>query len=96
MTLSAPFALSLLVPTRADLAGWTGVIFAALVLIGFGRLLSRGRAAPEAALLAGWGGAVLVLTLWGVVTPIALRWPAVAVAAAGGLALALPGSRLRG
>src|SRR6266851_1880228 len=42
-----------------------------------------GRAAPEAALVAGWGGACVALTLWGVATAASLRWPAAAIAAAG-------------
>ncbi len=76
-------AMELLIPSWADLAAWAGVLVAALVFIGVGRLLSRGRAAPEAALVAGWGGACVALTLWGVATAASLRWPATAIAAAG-------------
>src|SRR5216683_3086827 len=76
-------AMELLIPSWADLAAWAGVLVAALVFIGVGRLLSRGRAAPEAALVAGWGGACVALTLWGVATAASLRWPAAAIAAAG-------------
>src|SRR5712671_4584987 len=76
-------AMELLIPSWADLAAWAGVLVAALVFIGVGRLLSWGRAAPEAALVAGWGGACLALTLWGVATAASLRWPATAIAAAG-------------
>lgn len=75
--------MALLLPTWLELDGWAGVFFAALVLIGLGRLLTAGRAAPEAALIAGWGGAALVLTLWGALTPLALRGPAIALAALG-------------
>lgn len=68
-----------------------GVLAAGLALMGLGRLLSFGRAAPEAALVAGWGVACLVLTLWGVATPASLRLPAGAVAVLGLLGLvALP------
>jgi hypothetical protein len=85
--------MALLIPTWHELAGWAGVLVAGLALIGVGRLLSGGRVAPEAALVAGWGGAAFLLTLWGVLTPLSLRLPAVAVLALGGLGLALP--RLR-
>lgn len=86
--------IGLFVPSWLDLAGWAGVIFAAIALIGFGRLLTLGRATPEAAMIAGWGGAVLVLTLWGVATPTTLRLPAIALAAIGVVAQIVPGLRL--
>lgn len=85
--------MELLVPTWSDLAGWAGALFAALVLLGFGRVLSAGRATPEAAVVAGWGGAAFLLTVWGVLTPASLRLPAAAIAVAGGLGLVMP--RLR-
>ncbi len=87
-------SLALFVPSWFDLAGWVGVIFAVFALMGLGRLLSLGRASPESALVAGWGGAVLVLTLWGVATPMTLRIPAVALAIAGFTGQLAPGSRL--
>ncbi|HLJ65271.1 MAG TPA: hypothetical protein VKT70_14245 [Stellaceae bacterium] len=83
-----------LIPTSMDLAGWAGVLIAALGLTGFGRLLTVGRQPPEIALVAGWGAASLLLTLWGVLTPASLRllaWPLMAVGAAG---LLWPGTRL--
>src|SRR5260370_33988677 len=64
-----------MIPSWTDLAGWAGVLAAALALTGFGRLLSLRRGAPEAALVARWGGACLGLTLWGVVTAAPLRPP---------------------
>ena len=84
----------LLLPNWLDLAGWVGVIFAALALSGVGRLLSAGKAAPETALVAGWGAAALVLTLWGVATPSSMRLPAVAIVTLGLAGHALPHSRL--
>jgi hypothetical protein len=84
----------LFVPSWLDLASWAGVILAAIALIGFGRLLTVGRATPEAALIAGWGGAVMVLTLWGVATPANLRFPAAALAAIGVVAHVVPPFRL--
>ena len=86
--------IHLFVPTWLDLAGWMGAFFACLVLIGLGRLLTAGRATPEAALIGGWGGAAFVLTCWGVATEASLRWPAAALAAAGLLSLFMPRLRL--
>src|ERR1700722_16321150 len=84
----------LLIPSWLDLATWGGVLFATLALMGFGRLLSAGAALPEAALVAGWGGAAFVLTLWGVAGPVSLRWPAGAIVLCGALGLVLPRLRL--
>ncbi len=89
-----PFAL--LIPSGADLAGWAGVLFASLAFIGFGRLLTAGRVPVEAALIAGWGGAVLVLTFWGIVTLVNLRIPGALLSAFGLGALLLPRTRLSG
>lgn len=86
--------MDLFIPTWLDLAGWGGVLAASLILMGIGRLVLSGRATPEAALVAGWGGAALVLTLWGVLTPLSLRLPAEALAVAAAFGLVLPQSRL--
>ncbi|HEX7969704.1 MAG TPA: hypothetical protein VF502_15890 [Stellaceae bacterium] len=80
--------MELLIPSWADLAGWAGVLVASLALMGFGRLLSLGRAAPEAALVAGWGGACFVLTIWGVTTTASLWLPAIGVTVVGLLGVA--------
>jgi hypothetical protein len=87
---------ALLLPSAAALAGWAGVAFAALAFLGLGRLISAGRAMPEAALIAGWGATALVLTLWGVALPVSLRWPALVLAALGLSGLVMPRSRLIG
>jgi hypothetical protein len=68
--------MELLIPNWGELAGWGGVFVATLLFIGLGRLVVVGRAAPETALVAGWGGACLLLTLWGVVTTTSLLVPA--------------------
>lgn len=86
--------IALLVPSVADLASWGAVAFAVLIFIGLGRLLSRGNALPEFALVAGWGIACWVLTLWGVALPATLRVPAVVLALGGVVGLILPQSRL--
>ncbi len=85
--------MELLVPSWGDLAGWAGVLFASAALLGFGRLLSSGRAAPEVSIVVGWGGACLILTLWGVLTPASLRVPAWLIAGFGLGGLVMP--RLR-
>jgi hypothetical protein len=87
-------AVSLLVPSLADLAGWAGALFAALVFLGLGRLLAQSRIAVEIALVAGWGGACCALTLWGIVTPASLRIPALALALLGAAGLVMPATRL--
>ncbi len=86
--------MGLFIPTWLDLAGWAGALVAAAALIGVGRLLVAGRATPEAALIAGWGAAALVLTLWGVASPASLRWPGVAILVMGACGLVAPRSRL--
>ena len=86
--------IALLVPGFAELAGWAAVGFAVLILIGLGRLMSRGKALPELALIAGWGIACWVLTLWGVALPITLRIPAVVLVLGGIVGLIRPQSRL--
>ncbi len=86
--------MALLIPTWLDLAGWAGVVAATLILLGTGRLLTAGRVAPEGALIAGWGGAAFILTLWGVLTPLSLRVPAVALVVVAAAGLSLPQSRL--
>ncbi len=83
-----------LIPSAFDLAGWAGVGFAALAFMGLGRLVSAGRSAPEIALVAGWGAAALVLTLWGVATPLSMRIPGWILAALGLAGLIAPRSRL--
>ena len=86
--------IALLVPSLVQLVGWAAVGFAALIFIGLGRLVSRGCASPEIALIAGWGVACWILTIWGVVLPVSLRIPAAAVTAAGFFGLIWPRSRL--
>jgi hypothetical protein len=77
------WTMELLIPSWSELAGWGGVFIAGLLFIGCGRLLSAGRATPEAALVAGWGFACVLLTAWGAVTAASLLFPAAAVAGLG-------------
>ncbi|HUH84865.1 MAG TPA: hypothetical protein VLX85_09645, partial [Stellaceae bacterium] len=75
--------MDLLIPSWGELAGWGGVLVATLIFIGGGRLLTAGRAAPELALIAGWGFACFTLTFWGVLAPWSMTWPALPLAAMG-------------
>jgi hypothetical protein len=88
--------MDLLIPTGHDLAGWACVILAVLALTGVGRLFGGGAARLEVALVAGWGAAALVLTLWGVATQASLRGPGYALIVLGLAALRLPRLGLRG
>jgi len=88
--------MELLIPSWAELAGWGGVLVMTLLFIGCGRLVTAGRAAPEAALIAGWGGAALLLTLWGVATAASLAIPAVLVMLIGAIGCLLPRAALAG
>jgi hypothetical protein len=83
--------LALLIPSVADLVGLARVLAAALVLWGCGRWVVRD-AAPEVQLVAGWGAACGMLTLWGALLPASLVIPGVVVVLAGiaGLALRRP------
>ncbi|HEX3973628.1 MAG TPA: hypothetical protein VHX19_20005 [Stellaceae bacterium] len=87
-------SLALLLPSFLDLAGWAGVVLASVAMCGIGRLVTGGRAAPESALLAGWGVCVLLLTGWGIATPASMRVPALALLVIGLVALLLPRTRL--
>ena len=64
-----------------DLASYVGLYqtvlaFAAMILAG--RVVCRGRWGVAVHCVAGWGALCVLLTLWGVVTPISLRVPALA------------------
>ena len=86
--------IAYLIPTSTDLAAWVGVFFATFVFLGIGRLVSRGQAAPEIALIAGWGAACIALTIWGVLTPTTLRIPAIVLVILGAVGLVAPTLRL--
>jgi hypothetical protein len=73
-----------------DLTGLGQIAVASLILILAGRLLTGGRAGPGLQFLVGWGALSLVLTFWGVATPLSLRLPALGFALVSLLGLARP------
>jgi hypothetical protein len=83
--------LTLLVPTGADLIGLARALLAALALWGWGRWTVRD-GAPEVQLVAGWGAACGMLTLWGVLLPegLAIAGGAVALVGLAGLGFRRP------
>ena len=80
-----------MLPTLHDLRGVAGVAVALLLFATLGRAATSRRILPELQLVAGWGLACLVLTVWGVLTPWPLQFPAVALGVAGIAGLAWRG-----
>ena len=70
----------------------------ALLFLALGGASTPRRTLPEIRFVAGWGVACLVFTLWGVLTPWSLQWPAGGLAITGLLWLVRAGwrERLRG
>jgi hypothetical protein len=71
-----------LLPHLDDLADLGITWLIGIVLVLAGSLAVGRRVAPEARLVVGWGVFCLVLTLWGVFTPLSLAIPAIAVVGA--------------
>ncbi len=86
-------ALADLLPSWLQLGGLLGVFLAGAVFWLCGRALAGGHGTPELQLFAGWGAFCLVLTLWGVATPAAMRWPALLFPLLAATALAVPALR---
>ncbi len=84
-----------LIPDPIDLANLAAVWAAGLLLFLWGRALLLGRGTPELQTLAGWGGFVIVLTVWGVFRLGPLWWPVPAIEAVALLTLAVPRLRPR-
>jgi hypothetical protein len=83
--------LDLLLPSAAELAGLARALLTGLVFWGCGRWAVRD-GAPEVQIVAGWGAACCVLTLWGALLAQSLAIPGLGVVAVGvaGLALRRP------
>jgi hypothetical protein len=84
--------MMLLPPIDAWL-GFPGFLLAALLCILLGGAVC-GRVEPEFRLIAGWGLLSIVLTLWGVLTPLSLRIPVLLLTALALASLALRGNRV--
>jgi hypothetical protein len=69
-------------PNAHELGGVVGLATTLLLFLTLGSAATPRRTLPEFQLVAGWGTVCLVFTVWGVLTPWSLRWPA------GGLGLA--------
>jgi hypothetical protein len=73
-----------------DLTGLAQITVASILLILAGRLSTGGRGGPGLQFLVGWGALALLLTFWGVVTPLSLRLPALGFTVVALLGLARP------
>ncbi len=82
-------------PTIHDLLGIAGLAVALLLFLLLGALTTARRTLPEIQLVAGWGLACLVLTLWAVLTPVTLQIPLAVLGAIALLCLAYPHFRAR-
>jgi hypothetical protein len=85
--------MSSYLPDAHSLGGAAGLCLTLVLFLLLGTICVAREETAETKLLAGWGAACLVLTLWGVATPIDLRWPLAGLAIAGLAALALPSCR---
>jgi len=86
--------MALYLPGLANLVAVVITCGIGAVLLLIGTALGGARAAPEFRVAAGWGALCLVLTLWGVLVPLSLRLPALAIIVAALVAQLLPGRRL--
>jgi hypothetical protein len=80
-------------PNDHSLCGAAGLCLTLVLFLLLGTVCVARGEAPETKLLAGWGAACLVLTLWGVASPVDLRWPLGGLAVAGLAALVVPSWR---
>jgi hypothetical protein len=78
-------------PTPHELRGVAGFAFSLLLFLALGAAVTPRRTLGEIRLTAGWGLACLVFTVWGVLTPWSLQWPAAALGLAAVAWLARPG-----
>jgi hypothetical protein len=82
-------------PDLHNLAGAFGLALTLLVFLALGVLTTSPRERPEVQMLAGWGMACLILTIWGVLTPLTLRLPLAALVLLGLACLVRPDWRQR-
>jgi hypothetical protein len=82
-------------PELRDLAGLAVTWGLALILACAGTGIVGRRFGVECRMLAGWGALCIALTLWGVLVPASLRWPAAAFVVAAAATQLIPQTRLR-
>ena len=88
----------MIAPYLPELHDFVGVAITwglGLVLAFAGTGLAGRGLGVECRMLAAWGALCIVLTLWGVLVPASLRWPAVAFIVAAAASQLIPGTRLR-
>lgn len=84
-----------LLPSATDFDDLAAVWASGVVLFLWGRALCRGHLVPEIQILAGWGGACILLTLWGVLGSAPLVWPVAAILVIAAIGLVTPRLRPR-
>jgi hypothetical protein len=82
-------------PQLRDLAGLAVTWDLGLVLAFAGTGIAGRRFGVECRMLAGWGALCIVLTLWGVLVPASLRWPAAAFVVMAAATQLIPQTRLQ-
>ena len=88
-------AVEQFLPRLGDVAGLAAVLAASVLVALAGRTISAGRGGPELNLMVGWGASALLLTLWGVASPLSMRWPAALILVLALAALVVPRLRPR-
>jgi len=87
--------MAVYLPTLHSLLGFLGLAAAFLLFLLLGAITTARRTQPEIQLVAGWGLACVVLTIWAVLTPITLHIPLAVLAATALLGMAHPRLRAR-
>ena len=93
--------MSAYLPSLHALSGAAGLAVVLMLFIGLGAFATARRSLPEVQLLAGWGIACVVLTVWGVLTSASLAIPALGLGGVGLFGLlrlrsSLSASQMRG
>jgi hypothetical protein len=81
-------------PTALQAEGLLAIFASGLVMVFLGRAILGPRVLPELALISGWGAFALVLTLWGVYTPLSMAIPAIGLIAVAAFAALTERGRL--
>jgi len=92
---SGPPVIAPYLPQLRDLAGLAVTWGLGLVLAFAGTGIAGRRFGVECRMLAGWGALCILLTLWGVLVPASLRWPAAAFVVGAAATQLIPQTRLQ-